>query len=95
MTTTVEVECACCGGIGLHQGRALCVACYRWHDKNGTLHKYPPLQTWLSTLARIDDFAEYRARGLSVRAAAEAVGVTKRSGERYEHRLRARQAASS
>ncbi|MBF8187354.1 hypothetical protein ITP53_16760 [Nonomuraea sp. K274] len=91
----VEVECACCGGTGLHQGRALCHACYQWHHENGTLHKYPQLHTWLETLARIADFAELRGRGLSVRRASAALGVTARSGQRYEQRLKARQAVTS
>ncbi|MFB4276073.1 hypothetical protein ACBJ59_12315 [Nonomuraea sp. MTCD27] len=95
MTTTVTVECACCGSAGLHDGRSLCHSCYHWHHANGTLGKYPPLRTWLATLARIEDFAELRRGGLSVRAAAARVGVTKRSGERYERRLKARQVAAS
>lgn len=95
MTTTTEVECACCGGIGLHFGRSLCCACHQWHRKNGTLGKYPPLHTWLETLSRIAEFGELRAAGLSVAKAAARVGVTKRSGERYEHRLRVRQAVNA
>ncbi|MGW6498574.1 hypothetical protein [Nonomuraea angiospora] len=93
--TTVEVECACCGGTGLHEGRALCSACYTWHRKNRTLHRYPPLHTWLETLARIGQFAELRGQGMSIRAAARQLGVTARSGQRYEQRLKARQAVTS
>lgn len=89
MTALIEVMCACCGEMRSHVGRSLCNACWKRHDKAGTLDEFPRLRTWTSTLGRIADYAELRERRMPIRAAAELLGVTSRTAERYEARIKA------
>ncbi|WP_144069894.1 helix-turn-helix domain-containing protein [Nonomuraea indica] len=90
-----EVLCACCEELGLHGGRGLCHTCYRRHLAAGTLAQYPRLQTWLSAQGRIADFAELRERGLTVREAAEQIGVSLRTAERYQARLNSQEGVAA
>lgn len=90
-----EVICACCGELGEHNGRNLRKECYDRHYHAGTLHQFPKVSTWIPTLGRLDDFAELRGRGMSVKKAAAKLGMSSRSGWRYEARLKARQAVNA
>lgn len=89
MTALIEVMCACCGEMGEHGGRSLRSACWKRHHKAGTLDQFPRLRTWTTTLARLADYAELRERRMPIRAAAELLGVTSRTAERYEARIKA------
>ncbi|WP_162794726.1 hypothetical protein [Nonomuraea lactucae] len=91
--TTVEVTCWCCGEPGIHGGRGLRRACYSRYLRAGTLDQFPPLKTGLPCLWRLEEYAELRNRRISVRVAAERIGVSKRTAERYEARLKAPEAA--
>lgn len=68
-------KCKDCKEFGPIGGRGLCKKrCYGYHYNNGTLEKFPRL-TW----KRAELLAEFnlcRARGLSVREAAEKIGVS-------------------
>lgn len=85
----VEIVCVCCGELGLHGGRRLSKPCYSRHHKAGTLDEFPLLITQLPTLWRLEDYAELRARGVSIRQAAKQLGVTDRTTTRYEARIKA------
>lgn len=78
-----EVLCACCEQIGRHNGRRLCEGCHRTHRLAGTLHQFPRTNSSISKLGRLDDFAELRQHGNTIRAAAEQLGISQRTGERY------------
>ncbi|TDD45415.1 XRE family transcriptional regulator [Nonomuraea terrae] len=87
---TTEVLCADCGQLSSHGGRHLCFTCYARNDYYGTLDQYPPLRTWLSTAARVEDYAELRRQQyMSLRDAAARLGVSERTAWRYEAKLRA------
>ena len=68
-------DCLDCGETGSIQGRGLCAQkCYRHHQNRHTLDKFPRT-TW----KRAELLAEFdlcRVRGLTVREAAEKIGVT-------------------
>lgn len=85
----VEVLCVCCGGLGRHSGRRLCKTCYSRHHLARTLDRHPVLGYALPKLWRVESYAELRGRGLSVRDAAERLGVSDRTGTRYEVQLKA------
>lgn len=85
----VEVLCACCDELGQHRGRRLCQTCYDRHRLAGTLDRHPMVGHALPSLWRIESYTELRGRGLPVREAAKRLGVTARTGWRYEARIKA------
>ena len=85
-------KCVSCKQVRVLGGRNLCKAnCYKFHHDRHTLEKFPRI-TW----RREDLIAEYnicKARGLSVREAAEKIGVglsaLRRAIQRHNLRLAA------
>jgi hypothetical protein len=94
VSAPIEVCCACCDELGRHGGRGLRNTCYNRHHKAGTLDQFPPLRTSLPRRWRLEAYTEIRARGVSVRKAAKQLGVTDRTGWRYEHLLKTSQDAA-
>lgn len=77
--------CADCEQVKPILCRGLCVSCWSRHDSAGTLANYG-----YTAADRRRDFARFRRGGLSIAEAAARVGVTYRSGQRYEARLHPR-----
>lgn len=75
--------CARCGRVRVLLGRGLCGGCRTTCSRNGTLTQYG-----YTKADREADYARWRARGYGVAASAELIGVTERSGQRYEAALR-------
>jgi transcriptional regulator with XRE-family HTH domain len=94
VSAPIEVCCACCDEFGRHGGRRLRNTCYNRRLKAGTLDGFPPLGAALPRLWRLEEYTELRARGVSIRKAAERLGVTDRTAARYEAHLKAPQAAA-
>ena len=92
-TPTTDVLCLDCGEIGQHHSRRLCTVCYPQRWRSGTLNQFALLTESLPASRRREDFAELRSRRVSVRVAAERIGVSTRTAERYEARLKAPEAA--
>ena len=59
--------------------RGLCSTCDQRSRDDGTIEDYG----WLKP-DKMDAFATYRGRGLSIPAAARAAGISPRTGQRYE-----------
>jgi hypothetical protein len=97
-------ECLDCHRPRPHFGRHLCAACYKRRLRAGTLTARPTLMRRTTSpppqarpaLARFEDYAMLRGPDggrLTVRHAAERVGVTVRTAWRYEACLRGQGAA--
>lgn len=82
--TTNLVLCADCGREAPHNARGLCRACYKRHERYGNLHRWPRLGVKREFIYRREDFNEMRSWGLSVREAAERLGVNHNTALRYE-----------
>ncbi len=77
-------ECASCEQARPILGRGLCNAC-RWrHRDDGTIAEFGYVKA-----DRVADYARFRLGGLGLAQAAARVGVSKRTGERYEAELAA------
>jgi len=76
-------ECASCERVRPIFGRGLCNAC-RWKRRDdGTIGEYGYVKA-----DRIADYARLRGSGYGVYEAAERIGVSRRTAERYEASLR-------
>jgi hypothetical protein len=76
-------ECASCEEVGPIQSRGLCFRCYDHHQADGTLGEYGYVRE-----DRIADYMSLRRAGLTCEEAAARVGVTARTGYRYEREYR-------
>lgn len=85
----IEIVCACCDKLGRHGGRGLRHSCYMRHHHAGNLDKYPPRGRSYPRQWRVESYAELRARRVPIREAADRLGVTDRTGYRYERQLKA------
>lgn len=74
------------------RGRHLCSYCYGWHFDSGTLEQFPR-STWKNAdlMAELDFF---RQQGLTVRQAAEKIGVKLSALRRAIQRAKDRQPAA-
>lgn len=83
--------CANCKKYQIQNARSLCRPCYGWHFKRGLLELFPRKQWTNQELLEELDF--WRAGGLSVREAAERMGVAlttvRRAVQRAKERARA------
>ena len=75
-------ECVSCGLARPILGRGLCGTCHSRHARDGTLTEYGYVKA-----DRIAEYARLRDSGHTVASAAGRVGVTVRSGQRYEAEL--------
>lgn len=73
-------------GISRHSGRGICVTCWYKSKADGTLDDYPRLTGYKED--RLEDYTFMRKFGRSVQEASESVGVSERTGWRYERDLR-------
>ena len=80
-------ECASCERIRPLIERGLCDSCRTLRRRDGTIGDYGYVKT-----DRMEDYADLRRFGESVAVAASRVGVSERTGWRYEAQL-ARRAA--
>jgi hypothetical protein len=81
------IRCASCEQAGTNHGRGLCHSCYARHQHDGTLAQFPSFKA-----ARAEDYAWLRTQcGTTISEAAHRVGVSTRTGWRYERALRATQ----
>lgn len=79
-------ECWCCGRPGLHQARRLCVRCYsRWQGRGFT--GPGPGPEWAPQAERAREHARTITQ-LPARQAAERLGVSPRTVQRYRAALR-------
>jgi hypothetical protein len=80
------IFCDSCGNTGGHRGYGWCTACYfRW-DRAGRPDAGPPPRR----NGRYEEYAELtRDQHYTLRNAAARMGVSTRTAERYEARLRA------
>jgi hypothetical protein len=93
------VTCSFCGQAGPHRGYSWCGRCYERWRYHGRPASGPPApgktsdrgnHAALEAAERREDYAWLRAeQGLTRRQAAERLGVTIRTAERYDAQLRA------
>lgn len=76
-------ECGSCERVRPLIERGLCDSCRSLRRKDGTIGDYGYVKT-----DRMQDYAELRQFGESVAVAASRVGVSERTGWRYEAQLR-------
>lgn len=81
--------CVDCGSDN-HNARRLCKTCYARHWHVGDLDRFPSARVIGPAGGRIEDFAELRSLGRSVVEAADRVGVSERTGWRYESKRKRR-----
>lgn len=87
--TRIEITCMCCQQDGPHGGRGLRRGCYEMHRDAGTLSRFPIRGEQFPTRWRREEYATLRASNISPHRAAELLGISLRTAERYEARLRA------
>ena len=79
-------ECRCgCGRPAACRRCKLTRACYQRWRRHGWPDDVPPPRA--ARAGRIEDYLELRSQGLTRTQAAERLGVTRRTIERYEHDL--------
>ena len=76
-------ECASCERVRPLISRGLCDTCRARHQENGTIGEYGYVKA-----DRMADFARLRSSGYGVGEAARRIGVSERTGERYEAELK-------
>lgn len=76
-------ECVRCDRFRVLPIRGLCTTCYKYVREDGSLGDYG----WTRN-DRLAEYAGLRAGGLSIPAAAKRMGVSTRTGTRYEAELR-------
>lgn len=87
-------DCRRCHKFRPHRGKGLCVSCYdyvrRPYVPTGAGRGGPGTAKSAEAVeSRLEEFADLRARHYTIAQAALRVGVSVRTGERYEARLRA------
>ena len=80
----ILAECASCERVQPLRARGLCASCYVTRFRNGTLGEFGYLKA-----DRMADYARLRLNGAAQAEAAKRVGVSRRTGERYEAELAA------
>jgi hypothetical protein len=78
----ILAECASCERIRPLRARGLCNSCYVTRFHNGTLSDYGYVKA-----DRMTDYARLRLNGATQADAARRIGVSRRTGERYEAEL--------
>lgn len=79
--------CACCGLEGWHAARGWRHACYQRWVYAGQPAGGPPAKG--AAADRVEDYAELRSWGLTRQAAADRLGLSIRTLQRYDQRLKA------
>lgn len=90
-------RCDRCDRVRIHNGGGLCDSCYRLvrypYEPTGVGRGGPGVEKSADVLfRRIDEFAQYRRSGRTIAEAAGMAGVSDRTGQRYEKRLKAERA---